>query len=263
VQLLLMARLLSRSSLLLLALLALCFLLLSAPLHARADDESEPANPEADDASVETAEMEVAEERIPDIDLGVVVTYVEMDITDGETQPEKNARVCKKFMADPESARTYFDRYETAKCFESFRRWPEAEKAYLRAFDFRPTEVQPLLRIAEHYHNLDEHAAAFEYAKRASEVPPSGTLVFDEDPMPAILEILGIQGWYVGDFAAGEAALVKALELTPDDNHLKDNLRHYVERREGKDAKEWQDGKDAEAADNANAQADADAHSEL
>jgi hypothetical protein len=45
-------------------------------------------------------------------------------------------------------------------------------------------------------------------------------------------DILGITGWYIGEFEAGEQALRKVLNIQPYNNHLKNNLEYYIKRKE-------------------------------
>ena len=44
-------------------------------------------------------------------------------------------------------------------------------------------------------------------------------------------DLLGICAWYAQAFDDGEAAIKKALELNPGNQHLKNNLNYYIERK--------------------------------
>ncbi len=111
--------------------------------------------------------------------------------------------------------------------------WSTALLYYMKAYAMRPTRIEPLIRIAQHYLHEGNHAVAYLFAKRAAEMPyPTHDTLFVEKTMytHTCFDILGHCAWYIGEFEAGKQALQKALEYNPDDKHLLENLRFYEER---------------------------------
>lgn len=49
--------------------------------------------------------------------------------------------------------------------------WPEVQDAYLKAWKFRPTRVEPLYAIAQHCRVNQKYQLGYQFAKKAAEIP--------------------------------------------------------------------------------------------
>ena len=107
--------------------------------------------------------------------------------------------------------------------------WDVAMNHYLQAFSLRPQRIEPLIKIAAHYWP-DNIPSCYLFAKHAYDMPyPSHDLLFIEKSMYEYdrYEIMSRCAWYVQEYELGECATLKALEITPDAEHLKNNLALY------------------------------------
>lgn len=107
--------------------------------------------------------------------------------------------------------------------------WDTAMSHYLKAFSLRPHRIEPLIKIADHFwpHNIP---ACYLFAKQAYKIPyPKDDLLFIEKQMYFYdrYEIMSRCAWYMNEFALGEEATKRALEITPDTPHLLQNLTVY------------------------------------
>jgi len=112
--------------------------------------------------------------------------------------------------------------------------WAEPLHYYLQAYSKRPQRAEPLVKIAQHYLNLDSMHLAFCFARQACMIDyPQDDILFVEKELYDYTryEILGRCAWYVGQFDIGEEAVRNALKARPYMNHLHKNLAFYVNRR--------------------------------
>lgn len=112
--------------------------------------------------------------------------------------------------------------------------WDEALKYYLQAYNMRPHRADPLVKIAQHYLNENNHALSFIFARRACELPyPTDDVLPYEKYLYDFSrhEILSRCSWYAGEFEIGEEAAKKAIEASPNSPHLYRNLSYYWERK--------------------------------
>ena len=98
----------------------------------------------------------------------------------------------------------------------------------------RPHRAEPLIKIAQHYLNENNHAMCYLFARRACElayptqdVLPYDKFLYDFDRH----EILSRCCWYVSEYEVGEEAAKKAIEARPNATHLYRNLSFYWERK--------------------------------
>lgn len=112
--------------------------------------------------------------------------------------------------------------------------WEEALKYYLQAYNMRPHRADPLIKIAQHYLNENNHSLSYIFARRACELPyPTGDVLPYEKYLYDFSrhEILSRCAWYTGEFEIGEVAAKKAIEASPNSPHLYRNLSFYWERQ--------------------------------
>jgi tetratricopeptide (TPR) repeat protein len=112
--------------------------------------------------------------------------------------------------------------------------WPEALDHYLMAFTMRPSRVESLIKIAQHYLMEGNHACAYIFIKRACETkyPAQDTLFVEKEAYEFTRhDIIGQCGWYVGEFEIGEKGVRDALVMHDNYPHLLTNLSFYVNRR--------------------------------
>jgi len=109
-------------------------------------------------------------------------------------------------------------------------RWEDAFNYYLIAHTMLPCRAEPLFRIACHYIRQNQHAVAYLFAIRAAELPyPSNHSLFVENKIYNYLryDILGQSALYAEEYAIGKAAVLKAMEVDPESEHLLHNLSVY------------------------------------
>ncbi len=112
------------------------------------------------------------------------------------------------------------------------RTWALALSYYLKAFALNPLRAEPLVRIAKHYYLMHDNALTYLFANRACELPcPDNLDIEKELYLFTRYDLLAISAWYVGQYEKGEAAARKALEVNPDDERAKTNLKFYVDRK--------------------------------
>lgn len=110
--------------------------------------------------------------------------------------------------------------------------WATAMEHYLRAFSLRPHRIEPLLNIAEHYwpNNIQ---TCYLFARHIYDLPyPQNDLLFVEKEMYIYkrYEIMSRCAWYMGEYALGEEATLRALQVHPNMEHLHRNLKLYQEK---------------------------------
>jgi hypothetical protein len=113
--------------------------------------------------------------------------------------------------------------------------WKLQYTYYLKAYEMRPWRAEPLVRIAEHCLKEGNNQLAFLYALQAAHIdyPECDTMAIERQAYEySPYDILGITGWYIGEFQLGEQALRKALQNQPYNDHLKNNLNFYIRRKE-------------------------------
>ena len=106
----------------------------------------------------------------------------------------------------------------------------DAVDYYLQAYSMLPFRAEPLFRIACYYIRHNQHQIAYLFAIRAAQLPyPLNNGLFVENRVYDYLryDILGQCAVYVGEYAIGKAAVLKALEKAPNDSCLHHNLSVY------------------------------------
>lgn len=136
-----------------------------------------------------------------------------------------------------EDSKNYGEYYNNARQLERESSknqdlWPLALTSYLNAYNQDPTRAEPLIRIAQHYYISGQNNLAYIFAKNACTIAtPEQNGPENELYTYTRYDILGICAWYAQAYDEGEAAIKKALEYDPDNDHLKNNLRFYIERK--------------------------------
>ena len=130
---------------------------------------------------------------------------------------------------DEENYMTY---YRLGKMYEIVGDWNSAEAAYLKGYSLRPTRIEVLIKIIEHYWSIGNQITAFMFAHQAARQPVTNDVLFVEQNMYdySRWNLLGMTAWYVGEFQLGYDAVLKALEVSPNETHLHNNLKLYKER---------------------------------
>lgn len=109
-------------------------------------------------------------------------------------------------------------------------RWEDALSYYLKAHGMLPYRAEPLFRIACYYIRTYQHAIAYLFALRAAQLPyPNNNGLFIEKLIYDYLryDILGQCALYVGEYTIGKMAVLKAMEIEPDNPCLQHNLGIY------------------------------------
>ncbi|CAK7994552.1 Glycosyltransferase family 2 [uncultured virus] len=146
----------------------------------------------------------------------------------------------------PEAARYYIERgnmadgfdeerfmawYRCGKIYDLMGKWKHAHEAYLKAYELRPSRIEPLVKLAQHYPNPQ---IKYMYAKQACLAPkPAGDLLFVEDPLYEYdrWEQLGIGAYYMNTLAHWIEAIEAddlALKARPNTPHIVNNRKLTV-----------------------------------
>jgi tetratricopeptide (TPR) repeat protein len=108
--------------------------------------------------------------------------------------------------------------------------WPLVQQAYLEAHAFNPRRAEPLYVIAKHYHDKNDHALAYLFALRASQLKQPDTAAFVHAEVYEWLaaDICAIHAYYLPDARDdGRRAADIALRARPDDQRLMTNRAFY------------------------------------
>lgn len=123
--------------------------------------------------------------------------------------------------------------YRLGDAYEHLDKWDDALYFYLKAYDMRPSRIEPLMKLANHYLKVLDFAKAFYFAKLAVDTPVTNDTLFVERIVYDFdrYNILGIAAWYVQEYEIGEQAVLQALKHSPDATHLHFNLSLYEGRK--------------------------------
>ena len=96
----------------------------------------------------------------------------------------------------------WYSRYQIAVLHERRGDWNRALPAYLGAFQYRPTRLEPLCELARHYRVAGEHAVAHLFASAAVDHPAPTDILFLDDSVYAwrILDEYAISAYWVGKY---------------------------------------------------------------
>lgn len=129
---------------------------------------------------------------------------------------------------------------------DSAYKWQDAQTAYLEAYSMRPSRIEPLVRIAQHYWDKGDHGLCYLFAKIACEIPfpQEDNLMVERYTYEfSRYDILGMAAWYRGKFAVGEWATRKALKVRPDLIHLHRNMKFYIDAKRQKKSPQEENAK--------------------
>jgi tetratricopeptide (TPR) repeat protein len=105
-------------------------------------------------------------------------------------------------------------RYQAAQLVERLARSPaDITRAYLEAFNARPSRTEPLVRLAAWHRLRQEWALALLYARAAAAIPRPADQLFVEDAVYSWRadDELSIAAWYVGAHEEGRRAAERLL----------------------------------------------------
>ena len=109
----------------------------------------------------------------------------------------------------------------------SERDWNKALEYYLKAYEFRPTRIESLVKIAMHYGKAE---LKYMYARQACAHPfPKGDGLFIDRELYDYhrWDQLAIGAWYMGAYQEGYEALLKARAIKPELAHIQRNYLMY------------------------------------
>ena len=110
----------------------------------------------------------------------------------------------------------------------------EVQRAYLAAYNRRPTRAEPLYELARYLRRIDAPAIAYLYALRAAAMPKPADLLFVDAAVYEwkALDELGSTAWYARAMDDGRRACEKLLaenRFEPEHRErIEDNLRTYA-----------------------------------
>lgn len=109
----------------------------------------------------------------------------------------------------------FYSWYRVAMCASlTEEQWPMVCQMFLRAWEFRPSRIEPLYQIARIYRLSGHPRLAYMFAKQGLDVPfPHGDILFIPTDMIEwqLLDELASTAFYVGKFQEGYDACVKLL----------------------------------------------------
>ncbi|WP_437904019.1 hypothetical protein WME95_36860 [Sorangium sp. So ce327] len=111
------------------------------------------------------------------------------------------------------------------------RPWPEVQQRYLDAHAHSPHRAEPLFAVAWHWYGQRCWPLTYLFASRGAALPfpAEATLFVDAEVYEhKLLDLVATSAFHVGELAAGEAALRKALARRPGDPRLLGNLAFYA-----------------------------------
>ena len=124
--------------------------------------------------------------------------------------------------------------YRLAQVYDRLDHWDLALCYYLKSYAMRPCRAEPLVKLAEHYWKMQEHALCFLFSRQACDIPYPEQELLSVDKNLYLFQrydLLGIAAWYMHEYALGEQAVRQALVAWPDAPHLLRNLALYIERK--------------------------------
>lgn len=127
----------------------------------------------------------------------------------------------------------FMARYRLAQVYEEQGKWDQALSSYVQAYAMRPTRIEPLVRIAQHYLKEHKYELCYLFLRRTLDKKyPAQDLLFVEKDMYNYVryDLLGQCCWYIGEYEIGESAVRQALIARPEAPHLYANLVYYVHR---------------------------------
>ncbi|MBS1986822.1 tetratricopeptide repeat protein [Candidatus Dependentiae bacterium] len=151
-------------------------------------------------------------------------------------------------LGDTENARIYYAkrcelpgwdeenfmaRYRLGQVYEEQGNWSESLSCYLQAYSMRPTRIEPLVRIGQHYLGQHKYELSYLFLRRTLDKPyPAHDYLFIEKAVYDYVryDLIGQCAWYTKDYEVGEAAVRQALVAQPNAPHLYGNLTYYVHR---------------------------------
>ena len=110
----------------------------------------------------------------------------------------------------------WYSMYCLAMCYADQGKWGQAMSTFLDAYQRRPTRVEPLFQIAEHYQKCQQHHVAMIFLQFASQIPyPKDDILFVEERLYtyAIHFAIALSAFYTKEFQAGYMALEKMMRV--------------------------------------------------
>ena len=101
-------------------------------------------------------------------------SYLDLGITQGERGDFENARkwFARRVEMGGWEEEAYYAMYSIGEAMARLGApWPEVQDAYLRAWEFRPTRVEPLYAIARRYRIDQRYRLGYLFAQQAAEIP--------------------------------------------------------------------------------------------
>jgi glycosyltransferase involved in cell wall biosynthesis len=129
---------------------------------------------------------------------------------------------------------TWHAKYQAAIMTERLGRAPETiSRAYLEAYNFRPSRAEPLAHLARWHRSRSEWPLAYLYAARAANIPRSTDGLFVEEGIYEwqALDELTVAAWYAGHKGVGRHAaktLLKRKYPPQEKQRFEANLAWYA-----------------------------------
>lgn len=132
---------------------------------------------------------------------------------------------------------TYEALYRRAKMLvKQDKTWSEIEHAYLKAHAYDPRRAEPLVALAQHWHDQGTHALAYLYARRAAELPMPVTDMpgLEEDVYRTrATDLTAINAYYLRHLepqaeVVGKQSADRTIAALPHDQRARHNAIFYA-----------------------------------
>lgn len=96
----------------------------------------------------------------------------------------------------------WYAMFQIAGLHERRSDWQRALPAYLAAYQYRPSRIEPLCELARHYRLADEHAVAYVFASAAINRPAPGDILFLDNSAYdwRALDEFAVSAYWVGKY---------------------------------------------------------------
>lgn len=130
----------------------------------------------------------------------------------------------------------WYSKYQIARLSEiQGSPWQQSLTEYLDAYEFRPTRIEPLYRICNHYRKINKHNIAKLYGEPGLNKPYPDDLLFIEKWIYdyALCDEMSIVYYYTNEYSKSIALCERILNTVVDEtivNRVKNNLKMLQEK---------------------------------
>jgi len=160
------------------------------------------------------------------------VFYLAQSYRDIQDYKEAKYWYVKRVYMEGWDEEQWYARYQVGEMYRLLGVWENALDWYLKAYNFRPTRVEPLYHIIQHYMDKGQFQVAYLFAKTAASIPYPTDVLFIHRNMYQYLipDQLSVCAYYVGHFYESQNLCDQLLDILPDSKRISDN-RSYANKK--------------------------------